>query len=83
LLKCAIHSSSISRCYGDGLKIKAKEVKYTLRSCHNNACQNHNTEISSYLFDNAVKFKPLEMTVKNENLIGEKIIKDFISENVC
>jgi hypothetical protein len=55
-----------------GLEINAKKTKYMLMSCHQNAYQNHNIKIYSYLFENAAKLKHLEMTVTNKNYIQEE-----------
>jgi hypothetical protein len=37
--------------------------------CHHNAEQNHNLKTAIRCSDNVAKFKYLEMTVRNENLI--------------
>jgi hypothetical protein len=44
-----------------------------LLSRHQNAGQNHYITIANRAFENVVQFKHLGMTIKNQNLIQEKI----------
>jgi hypothetical protein len=45
---------------------KGRETKYILLSCHQNAGQNHDINISKRRTENVVQFKYLGMTVTNQ-----------------
>jgi hypothetical protein len=54
-----------------------------LLSRHQNAGQNDDIKISNRCFENVVKFKYLETTVPNENLIQKEIKRRLNSGNAC
>jgi hypothetical protein len=54
-----------------------------LTSHHQNAGQNHNIKIANRSFENAAKFKYLEMTVTDQNLIQKEIKSRLNSGNAC
>jgi hypothetical protein len=52
-----------------------------LLSRHQNAGQNHGIKIANRSFENVAKFRYLEMTVANQNLIHEEIESRLNSDN--
>jgi hypothetical protein len=66
-----------------GLEINVEKTKYMLLSCHQNAGQNRDREITNRLFGNMSQFKYLGTTVINQNLIQEEIKRTMSSGNAC
>jgi hypothetical protein len=66
-----------------GLEVNAEKTKYMLLSRHQNAGQNHDTEIANRGFENVAQFKYLGMTVTNQSLIQEEINRRLSSGNDC
>jgi hypothetical protein len=54
-----------------------------LLSRHQNAGQNHDIKIANRSSENVEQFKYLGMTVTNQNLIQEEIMRLLISGNAC
>jgi hypothetical protein len=50
---------------------------------HQNAGQNHDIKIADRCFENVAKFRYLETTIINQNLIQEKIKRILNSGNAC
>jgi hypothetical protein len=64
-----------------GLDINTEKTKYMLLSHHQNASKNWDIKIPNRSFENVSQLKYLGMTVKNENLIQEKIKRRLNSGN--
>jgi hypothetical protein len=58
-----------------GLEANAEKTNCTLPSRHQNAGQNHDLKIVSRCFEYVAKFRYLETTITNQNLIQEKITR--------
>jgi hypothetical protein len=56
-----------------GQEVNTGETKYMLMYRHQNAGQNRNIKTANRSFENATKFKYLEMTVTKQNLIQDEI----------
>jgi hypothetical protein len=54
-----------------------------LLSRHQNAKQNHNTEIANNFFENVAQFKYLGMTITHQHFIQKKIKGKLNSGNDC
>jgi hypothetical protein len=54
-----------------------------LLSRHQNAGQNHDVKIANRCFKSVAQFRYLGTTVKNQNLIQEKIKRRLNSGNAC
>jgi hypothetical protein len=54
-----------------------------LRSCHQNAGQNHNIKIANRSFENVAQFSYFGMIVINQNLIHEEIRSRSNSDTAC
>jgi hypothetical protein len=67
----------------DGLEVNTDESKYTLRSGHQNAGQNHDIKIVNRSFENLAHFKYLGTTVTIQILIQEKIERRLNLGNAC
>jgi hypothetical protein len=65
------------------LEINVEKTKYMLLSRHLIAGQNRDMKIANKSFENVSQFKYLGMTVTNQNLIQEKIIRRLNSGNAC
>jgi hypothetical protein len=66
-----------------GLEINAEKTKYMLLSRHQNVGQNRDINIANRSFENVSQFKYLGTTVRNQNLIQEKIKRRLNSGNAC
>jgi hypothetical protein len=77
-------NTNFNWCYwAVGLEVNAEKTKYTLLSRHQNARQNHDTEVLNKRFEDVAQFKYLGMTVTNQNLIQEEITRRVNSDNAC
>jgi hypothetical protein len=52
-----------------------------LLSCHQNARENHNIEVSNRSFENVAQFRYFGMTITNQNLNQEEIKRRLNSSN--
>jgi hypothetical protein len=66
-----------------GLQVKVEKTKYMLPSRNQNAGQNHDINTVNRLFENVAKFKSLETTATNQNLIQEEIKGKLNSGNTA
>jgi hypothetical protein len=66
-----------------GLEVNTEKAKYMLLSHHQHAGQNHDIEIANRSFENVAEFKYFGITVKNQNLIQEKIKRRSNSGSDC
>jgi hypothetical protein len=66
-----------------GLEINVDKTKYMLLSRHQNVDQNRDVKIANRPFENVSQFKYLGMTVTNQNLIQEEIMRRLNSGNAC
>jgi hypothetical protein len=64
-----------------GLEVNTEKTKYMLLSCHQYAGQNHDIKIANISFQIVTHFKYLGTTIKNQNLIQEKIKSRLNSGN--
>jgi hypothetical protein len=67
-------------CKEGGLEVNSEETKYRLMSRHQN--ERHIKTVNRS-FENVVQLKYLRKTVRNQNLIQEKIKTILDSSNVC
>jgi hypothetical protein len=51
--------------------------------CRKNARQNHEIKVANRFFENVAQFKYSRTTIKNQNLIQEKIKRGLNSGNAC
>jgi hypothetical protein len=65
------------------LEVNTEKTKYMLMSDHQNARQYHNIKVTNRSFETVAKFKCLEVTVINTNLIHEKIKSRLSLCNAC
>jgi hypothetical protein len=54
-----------------------------LLSRHQNAGQNHDIKIANRCFENVAQFRYLSTTIRNQNLIQEKIKRRLNSGSAC
>jgi hypothetical protein len=66
-----------------GLEVNTEKTKYMLLSRHQNAGQSHNIKIANICFENLEKFRYLETTITDQNLIQEEIKRRLNSGNAC
>jgi hypothetical protein len=65
------------------LKVNAEETKYMLLYHHQNAGQNHDTEIGNRCFQNMAQINYVRTAVTNQNLIQVEIKRRLNSGNAC
>jgi hypothetical protein len=66
-----------------GLEINVEKTKYMLLSRQGNVGQNRDIKMANRSFENVPQFKCLGMTVTNQNLIQEEIMRRMNSGNAC
>jgi hypothetical protein len=54
-----------------GLRVSSQKTKYTLMSRHQNAGQSHNKKTAGRSFENVVRFRYLETTITDKNIVQE------------
>jgi hypothetical protein len=64
-----------------GLEVNTEKTKYMLLSRHQNAGQSQDIKIANKCFENVAKFRYLETTITNQNLIQEEIKRRLNSGN--
>jgi hypothetical protein len=65
------------------IEVNLEMTKYMLVSQDQNAGQNREIQIGNRSFENVSRFKYLEMTATNQNLIQEEIKRRMNSGNAC
>jgi hypothetical protein len=73
----------IDACKDAALEINVEKIKYMLLSRHQNLGQNRDIKIANRSFQNVSRFKYLETTVTNQNLVQEEVKRRLISGNAC
>jgi hypothetical protein len=63
------------------LEVNTEKTKYMLLFHHQNAEQNHDIKRANRCFENAAQFKYLGMTITNQHLIQEEIMRRLNSGN--
>jgi hypothetical protein len=66
-----------------GLEVNTEKTKCILLSRHQSAGQDHNIKTANRAFENVAKFRYLETTVRNQNLIREEIKSRLDSGIAC
>jgi hypothetical protein len=56
-----------------GIRVSTEKTKSMLLSRHQNAGQSYDIKIANRCFENVAKFRYLETTITNQNLIQEEI----------
>jgi hypothetical protein len=65
------------------LEVNKERIKSMLLSRHQNAGQNHDSELVNKFFENVAQFKYFGTTVTNLNLIQEEIKRRLNSRIAC